>query len=82
MGEALKPCVDCGKGLSRTAQVCNQCNSTDPFGGKRLNNKIHLYFVLLVAVILLTAAALTYLDVIDPVEMFDSFIKSLFNQQR
>lgn len=37
---ALNECVDCGKGLSPTAQTCGGCNSIDPFGRKRADDKL------------------------------------------
>ncbi|BEM75663.1 hypothetical protein SME36J_50860 (plasmid) [Serratia marcescens] len=80
MGDALKPCVDCGKGLSRTAQVCNECNSTDPFGGKRLNDKIHLYFVVALSVVFLAGIGLWQLGIIDPVEILGAVADSLFKK--
>jgi hypothetical protein len=43
----LKPCVDCGKQLSRTAKECGGCDSTDPFGKKRLESKICNIFLLI-----------------------------------
>lgn len=66
----LKHCVDCDKPLSRTAVVCNACNSTDPFGKKRLNDKIHLFFCFAVGVPVLTVTILWALDLINPFDFF------------
>ncbi len=54
---ALTQCVDCGKGLSPTATDCNNCNSKDPFGVRRGEQKAQITLVLL----LLGMIALTYL---------------------
>lgn len=65
----LKECIDCGKPLSRTAKVCNGCNSTDPFGSKRLNDKIHRYIVTFVILILLIIGGLWYLGELNPLDI-------------
>ena len=39
---ALVKCVDCGKQLSPTAVHCNGCNSTDPFGIKRDQERLKM----------------------------------------
>lgn len=36
---ALQQCVDCHQQLSPTAKTCNKCNSTDPFGRARAEQK-------------------------------------------
>jgi ribosomal protein L40E len=50
----LRSCVDCDNQLSPTAQVCGKCNSTDPFGIKRADEKFK--------VIMLTIAILVFLS--------------------
>lgn len=70
MAGKLEHCVDCDKPLSRTAIVCNGCNSTDPFGKKRLNDKIHLYFCSGVGVLALTITILWSSGLINPFDFF------------
>lgn len=54
----LRPCVDCGKLLSPTASSCSSCNSTDPFGARRADDKIKgmLFIVVIIAAALFFAA--------------------------
>lgn len=49
---ALIQCIDCGKNLSPTATDCNGCNSRDPFGSKRAEEKAKLTLTLIGAIIL------------------------------
>lgn len=44
---ALVQCVDCGKSLSSTATDCNGCNSRDPFGSKRADQKVQMILMLI-----------------------------------
>ncbi len=44
---ALCECIDCRKKLSPTATTCNGCNSTDPFGQRRAEEKARLILVLI-----------------------------------
>lgn len=66
MATNLKRCIDCGKPLSVTAQVCNECNSTDPFGGTRLNNKIYWFVMTILTITALTVGGLWYTGLINP----------------
>lgn len=75
MGKNLRPCVDCEKMLSVTAKNCSQCGSVDPFGSKRLNDKIHLIFMVFVALALLTIGGLWHFDIFNPLE----FLKGVFH---
>jgi hypothetical protein len=43
---ALVQCIDCGKSLSTTATECNGCKSTDPFGGRRADQKAQMFLML------------------------------------
>ncbi|WP_417664796.1 DUF2116 family Zn-ribbon domain-containing protein [Raoultella ornithinolytica] len=52
MNTHLRPCVDCGKELSRTATSCNQCQSSDPFGKKRRARKRESIFMIIILVAL------------------------------
>ena len=65
----LRECVDCGKALSPTAKTCSQCSSTDPFGGKRFDDKMKLGGIAILGVVL----ALAYFGVIN----LPAIIKSL-----
>lgn len=54
---ALCECIDCGKKLSPTASTCNGCNSTDPFGKRRAEEKTKL----ILALVAVTGAGLVWL---------------------
>ena len=64
--------MDCGKSLSVTAQNCNACNSTDPFGSKRFNDNINAYAKLAGVLALMTIGVLWHYGIIDPVSWFVS----------
>ncbi len=44
---ALYECIDCVKKLSPTATTCNGCNSTDPFGKRRAEDKTKFILALI-----------------------------------
>lgn len=72
MEAKLKNCVDCGKPLSVTAQSCNECNSTDPFGSKRFNDKLHATIVTVCIIAALVIGGLWYTGIINPVDWLTS----------
>lgn|GEM_PF-1996733 len=57
MAGKLRACVDCGNQLSVTAQGCSKCDSTDPFGKKRADQKAQLALLLVGAAIVACVAA-------------------------
>lgn len=65
MAYSLQKCVDCGRELSKTATTCNNCNSTDPSGKKRLNDRIHLWVTALIVVAIIITGGLWYTGLID-----------------
>ncbi len=65
----LRSCVDCDNQLSPTAQVCGKCNSTDPFGTKRAEEKFKaIMFVIAILFFLLLFGAGKWVG-ITPVEV-------------
>lgn len=68
MKSNLKSCVDCGKSLSTTAQSCNECSSSDPFGTQRHNDKVHRIFVSTLAVLALVVGGMWYAGIVNPLE--------------
>ncbi len=60
MAGKLRACVDCGNQLSVTATGCGKCNSTDPFGKKRADQKAQLVLLLAGATIVACVAGYMY----------------------
>lgn len=77
MGGVLRPCVDCGNPLSVTAEVCNQCNSTDPFGRVRSKDRLQTTAVALLCLMLLVIEVLWHFDFVDPVALLNGVIQIL-----
>ncbi|MCW7300991.1 hypothetical protein OHD23_27815 [Escherichia coli] len=65
MSSQLQNCVDCGKALSRTATTCGNCSSTDPFGKKRRNDRLHQWFAGLFITATIIAGGLWYMGILD-----------------
>ncbi|EHK1083490.1 hypothetical protein JKW46_004914, partial [Escherichia coli] len=65
MSSQLQNCVDCGKALSRTATTCGNCSSTDPFGKKRRNDRLHKWFAGLFITATIIAGGLWYMGLLD-----------------
>lgn len=65
----LRPCVDCGNNLSPTATQCGQCNSTDPFGTRRAEEKFKLIMIGLIVVVVLAGVGAYKWKGITPVDV-------------
>lgn len=75
---ALVQCVDCGKGLSSTATDCNGCNSRDPFGSKRAEQKMQMIFILIGAGVAGLILLAFYFDFLTT-EMVKNFLANQLN---
>lgn len=75
---ALIQCVDCSKNLSPTATDCNGCNSRDPFGNKRAEQKAQLTLILIGASVIGLVFLAFHFDVLT-VEMVKDFLNNRSN---
>ncbi|WP_152625251.1 hypothetical protein [Cellvibrio sp. OA-2007] len=76
---ALVKCVDCGRSLSATATDCGGgCNSTDPFGKKRAEQKAQLVLMLVGLVVFALVFLAFHFDFLTA-EMVKNF---LFNRPK
>lgn len=75
---ALHECIDCGKKLSSTAVTCNNCNSTDPFGAKRAEEKLTMQMVAAAVVLIVLVFLAFHFDLITT-ETIKNFFKHSAN---
>ena len=71
MASKLRPCVDCRKLLSPTASSCGECNSTDPFGVRRAEQKFQLIMVIVALVAIVIVFGFWKLGGVTPIDLLN-----------